>query len=143
LISELADKIRHWEPQTWHRRTFLFEAFKIGVAELLKGIKSPELPPLPIDRWEEEFKKGGVWRQDLVDIFKSPRRMGGRAAKAVLADLYWGVMREGPLDRFLDAEDDEIRRFAKYDRAQRERTHYGMQDVSKDLGLERKAKGRG
>lgn len=150
LLAELVDKIR-WAsgPYEWHTSPFLFRTVKIGFAKLLDAIepKGELPPPPPMLSMAEDLKKrskGTPLEKDatraaneMAALWKTPQRVGAKAAENTISDLYHGAQSEiETLSRLLGFEENEqVRELATFGKARAERTHYGMSDVRRDLKL--------
>jgi Arc-like DNA binding domain len=135
LLAELADKIRWPKSRTWQRDPFIFKAFKMAFAQVLDALEpsgevNPPFPRLALaDKWREQWK--------------SPETIANDVAQQTLSDLYRISIAppQSPFAHWLTDENEDARAAARYDIAVRERTHYGMADVRRDLRLAKLKKG--
>jgi hypothetical protein len=148
LIAELADQLR-WPVrpnERWQRNPFLFSAFQIGVAELLKSFEpNGEIrPPLNIKaakkREPELFKDYSKFWDHLEETWKTPQAAASRAVSEVQNALRYGEKSRmewwaswvGKMpDEFTEGQ-------VRLVKTTLERTHYGMAQVREDLRLKPK-----
>ena len=84
LISEMAKKIYAPIPLEWHRNPFLFSAFTIGVANLLRELEPPGEIQSPIDR--NTLTESTYW---LIELYRTPETIANDAARETLTSLYY------------------------------------------------------
>lgn len=158
LLAELIDKIQ-WAagPHEWQRSTFLSRAVRIGFAKLLKAIEpESEFPRVsPFLAMAESVRKQAKgtafekhatrYAKEVTRNWKTPERVGNKAAADILSNLYRGTIPEiEKWSRVLDqTKDERLRNLATFIKTKSERTHYGMQDVMRDLELTPKLKKTG
>jgi hypothetical protein len=143
LLSELVKKISFPKPQDWHTDSFLFKAFKIGIAKLLTGIEPKgETRAPPMEELVNELKKHTAadaldikYANHLLKIWKSPERLGRDAAADTLANFNKEMMlgRLTDLWRAVAAKDSNAKPFADRIIRSYEITNYGMSSARRDL----------
>ena len=139
-------------------RPFLFRAVKVGFAQLLKAIEpegetSGESPFLAMAEAIRERARGAPHEKQAIQYAnemarsrRTPERAGNKAAAEILSELYYGALPEiEKWSRIMDRvkEDEGDRKVAARLRDRAVRTHYGMQDVMRDLQLTSKRKNTG